>query len=294
MNEVMGATAFVASGYGHPVVGWASDIETYDYALLQDYFSTFYAPNNLVAAVVGDVNAEEVFALCEKYFGKIPASKEAPVPVTREPKQTGEQRVVVEYDANPSVSIGWHCPAAGHQDGPALDVMTSILSSGRTSRFNKSIVEDKKLATRASIWASTSRLPDLIVASGTPIKPHTCEEVEQAIYEEIEKLKTEPVTEWEIEKIRNQLDAEAIRGMNSNMGMAWRLVNAHSMYGDWHYLIKGYEDLKKVTAEDIMRVANTYFTPETRTVVTMVKPASKEEANAGDMHGKMGYREQGK
>lgn len=283
MYEAMGAAAFTASGYGHSVIGWASDIETWDHDLLKDYFYTYYSPNNLVASVVGDVDANEVFAVCEKYFGEIPRGSEPPMITTLEPEQNGERRVIVEFDANPSVNIGWHCPPIGHPDNAPLDVLTSILTQGRTSRFNKSIVEDQKLATRASIYSSSSRCTDLIMAYATPMQPHTCEEVEQAIYDEIDKLKTEPVSEWELQKIRNQLDADFIRGMNSNLGMGWRLAHYYAMTGDWKYMLTSYENLKKVTAEDIMRVANKYFAPEKRTVVTLVKtePEDTEEPMGG-------------
>jgi len=275
MGEVLGSTAFTASGYHHPVVGWETDIENYDHPTLRWYYETYYAPNNLVAVVVGDVDANEVFEVCERYFGKTPRGPEVPVMHTREPEQTGEKRSVVEYEANPSVMIGWHCPAIGNPDNAALDVLTSVLSSGRTSRFNKTIVEEKKLANRAYIWTSNSRFPDLLVASAIPMSPHTCAEVEEAIYEEIEKLKTEPVTEWELQKIRNQLEAGFIRGLNSNGGMAWRLCSYQAMTGDWRNLLAYHEQIKAVTADDVMRVARKYFVPEKRTVVTLVK---KEKA----------------
>jgi len=295
MNEAMGAAAFTASGYSHPVIGWASDIETYDHDLLKGYFHTYYSPNNLVASVVGDVDANEVFAVCEQYFGKIPRGPEPPVITTLEPEQKGERRVTVEFDASPSLSIGWHCPPIGHPDNAALDVLTSILSQGRTSRFNKSIVEEQKLAARASIYSSSSRYTDLITAYATPLQPHTCAEAEQAIYDEIDKLKTEPVTEWELQKIRNQLDASFIRGMNSNPGMGWRLAHYYAMTGDWKYMMTSYENLKKVTAEDIMRVANEYFAPEKRTVVTLVKTESTDteepmSGRSGDARHKGGGR----
>ncbi|MFH1892269.1 MAG: pitrilysin family protein [Candidatus Zixiibacteriota bacterium] len=276
MDEAMGAAAFTASGYSHPVVGWASDIETWDHDLLKDYFHTYYSPNNLVASVVGDVDANEVFAVCEKYFGKIPRGPEPPIITTLEPEQKGERRVIVEFDASPSINIGWHCPPIGHPDNAALDVLTSILSQGRTSRFNKSIVEEQKLATRASIYSSSSRYTDLIAAYATPLQPHTCAEAEQAIYDEIDKLKIEPVSEWELQKIRNQLDADFIRGMDSNLGMGWRLAHYYAMTGDWKYMLTSYENMKKVTAADIMRVANEYFSPDERTVVTLVKTESKD------------------
>jgi predicted Zn-dependent peptidase len=189
--------------------------------------------------------------------------------------------------------IGWRCPAIGHPDNAPLDVMTSILSSGRTSRFNKSIVEEKKLATRARISSSYSRYDDLTVASATPMQPHTCEEVEQAIYEEIDKLKTEPVTEWELDKIKNQLKASFIRRLNSNRGMAWRLTHNYAMTGDWRFMLKSYEDIQKVTAEDITRVANEYFAPEKRTVVTMVKVESEDIEKPAREHGEAGHTQGG-
>lgn len=292
MWEALSTNAFMASGYNHSVIGWATDIETWDHDLMKDYFYTYYSPNNLVAAVVGDVDANEVFAICEQYFGQIPRGPEPPVMTTREPEQTGEKRVVVEFDASPTVIIGWLCPAIGHPDNAPLDVMTSILSSGRTSRFNKSIIDDKKLATRAWISSPYSRYDDLTVASATPMQPHTCEEIEEAIYEEIDKLKTEPVTEWELDKIKNQLKASFIRRLNSNRGMAWRLAHNYAMTRDWRFMLKSYEDIQKVTQEDIMRVANKYFAPEKRTVVTMVKVEAEDDGKPARIRGE-GRRTQG-
>ncbi len=280
MRETLRANSFTASGYRHPVIGWASDIETWDHDLLKDYFVTFYSPNNLVAAVVGDVDPHEVFRVCEQYFGSLPRGPEPPVVTTQEPEQTGEKKLTLEFNANPAVQIAWHGPQFGHPDNAVLDVLTSVLSAGRTSRFNRSIVESKKLAANANIWSSSSRYPDLIVASATPLQPHTCAEVEQAIYEEIEKLKTDTVTTWELEKIRNQLDADFIRGLSSNGGLAFRLAHTYAVAGDWRYLITSYEELKTVTAEDIMRVANKYFTPANRTVLTLVKTEVAQTAPA--------------
>ncbi len=278
ISEVLTNNAFVASSYRHAVIGWASDIETYDHQMLKDHYRTYYAPNNLIAVIVGDVDADKTFELCEKYFGKLKRSPDPPLITTREPEQKGEKRVETEFDANPTLRIGWHCPPFGHPDNAVLDVLTSILSSGRTSRFNKQIVEAKKLARDAGIWSSSSRYTNLIVASATPIQPHTCDDIEQAIYEEIDKLKTEPVSDWELQKIRNQLDANFIRGLNSNLGLAWRLSYYQAMAGDWKYLMEYYKQLKAVTAEDIMAAANKYFQPDKRTVVTLVKPVSNSDS----------------
>jgi len=278
LGEQLSATAFTSSGYHHPVVGWATDIETFDHDLLKDYYHTYYTPNNMIAVICGDVDAEEVFKLAEKHFGDWERGPKPPRQSTMEPKQTGEKRVTVEFDANPSLYLGYHIPAAGHPDIAALDLLSDILSSGRTSRLNKEVVENKKIATSAWAGSSFSRYPDLFTCGGTPLKGHTTLELEEAIYEEIEKMKTEPVTQWELEKVKNQYDSRMIRSVNSNMGLCWRLSHYEAMTGSWDYINTYWTDLKAVTADDIMRVANEYLVESNRTVATLVKTESESDA----------------
>ncbi len=272
LYEQFAATAFTSSAYQHPVVGWSSDIESWDHELLQEYYSNYYTPNNTVAVIAGDVDPEEVFSMAEKYFGDWERGPEPPRQTTFEPEQKGERRVNVEYDANPMLLIGYHIPAAGHPDMAALDALSDILSRGRTSRLNKSIVEDQKIASSVSAYSSFSRYPSLFTFSGTPLKGHTTQELEEAIYAEIKKIKTEPVSNWELQKVKNQFDAAMIKSVNSNMGMCWRLANYEAMVGDWSYINDFWQAYKAVTAEDIMRVANKYLNKSNRTVATLVKP----------------------
>jgi predicted Zn-dependent peptidase len=277
MYEALGATAHWVSPYRWDAIGWGTDIENYRRDLMAEHFRTYYHPGNAIACVVGDVNPEEVFELCEKYFGAIPAGPMPPEVFTDDPPQKGERRVEVEYDANTIALMGWHMPQAGHPDVAALDVLSDILSRGRTSRFHKAIVETK--LGRASAYMSFSRYPDLFVSRITPMGDHSAEEVIEAVFAELEKIKTEPVEQWEIDKVRSQSDADFVRSLNSNRGMAWRIANYQAIAGDWRYLIDYRKEYKSVTPEDIMRVANKYLTRSNRTVVTLVPTTV---ANAGE------------
>jgi predicted Zn-dependent peptidase len=271
LSEQFTATAFAVHSYRWPVLGWASDISTVKREDMVEYFKTYYAPNNIIVVIVGDVNFEEVKKLAEKYFSDIPSQTPPPPVLTQEPEQKGIKRVEVEFDANPSLMMGYHIPVVGDPDIFALDVLAGILSRGRTSRLYKNIVEKKRLATDVSCLSEFGRFPALFTFSATPLAPHTTAEVEQAIYEEIEKLKTEPVADEEIQKIKNQLDAGFIRGMRSNMGIAFQLANYEAMTGTWKYILDLRTGRAKVTAEDVMRVAKKYLYKNNLTVATIVK-----------------------
>ncbi|MCK5125791.1 MAG: insulinase family protein [candidate division Zixibacteria bacterium] len=277
MYEALNAAAHWGSPYQWGVIGWGTDIDNMSRIDVEDYFKTYYHPGNTIACVVGDVKAEEVFSICEKYFGKIPAGPTPPPVYTFDEPQTGERRVDVEFDANPVGIAGWHMPQVTHPDVAALDVMSDILNRGRTSRLYKNITE-KKFG-RASAYISFSRYPDLFTCSVTPMGDYTVKDVFEAVYVEIDKLKEAPVEQWEIDKVRNQADADFVRSLASNGGMAYRIGNMTAMVGDWHYLIDYRNELKAVTPEDIMRVAKQYFTKSNRTVVTVVKKKKAEPSD---------------
>jgi len=280
LDEAFGAAMFWATPYSWPVVGWMSDLQRISHDDLKEYFKTHYAPGNAVAAIVGDIDTEEVIAMCEKYFGAIPAQPVPPPVMTIDDKQMGERRVEVIMDASPRAFVGWHIPRVGHPDIAALDVAANILSSGRTSRFHKNIKETRLGAVRASAWEG--RIPAAFYCTMTPMGDHTTEELEKAVYAEIDKLKTEPVTEWELQKVRNKMQASLLRGMNSNLGIARRITSSKTNTGDWRHFLKAYDDIKKVTADDVMRVVNKYLTRDNRTIAYIVKAESEDETAIGD------------
>lgn len=277
--EAFLATAFIAHPYGYPTLGWPSDVGSLSAAETERFFRTFYTPNNTIISIVGDFKPAEVIPLLEKSFGSIPAGPPPPRVVTEEPPQLGERRVEVEDEANPQVVIGYHKPSLDHPDDPVFDVIDSLLSLGRTSRLYKKLVEEKKIAIGAGSNSGTpgARYPSLFTVSATPRAPHTTAEVEEALYEELERLKNEPPTEKEMEKVITNMDAGLVRSLRSNSGLASQLAYFQAVAGDWRYVLRNRDKIMKVTGEDVMRVARTYFTKKNRTVATLVKVPSTGE-----------------
>ena len=293
IEETLNATAFVAHPYHDPVIGWPSDIDNTERAEVLAYFRTHYAPNNAVAAVVGDVNPRAVIRLAEKYFGAIPPQPQPSQPVTIEPEQHGERRATVVFDANPQFSMAYHIPAIGHADAPALEMLGDLLSSGRTSRFYAAITQ--KGLGQASADGGTGPYPNLFGIAGIPQQPTTSADLERAILAEIERVKTEPVSDRDLQRLRNQLDAATVRELESNSGIASLLLDYESKASDWRYYYKELALLKAVTPADLMRVARKYLTAENRTVVTLVAPSETPGASRpSPASGAVSEREGGK
>ncbi len=279
LYEAFVAGAFQAHPYGFPTIGWASDIQSLTPDVARRFFKTYYSPGNGVIAIVGDINPEEVNALIGRTFGRIPPGPSPPGVVTVEPRQRGERRVEVEFDAEPTVFLGFHKPALDHPDDFVFDVIDSLLSEGVTSRLYHRIVREKRVATSVSTRSSVpgARAPNLFTISAVPLAPHTTAEVEAAIYEELDRLKTEPVTARELEKVLNNLDAALVRSLRSNSGLASQLAYFQAVAGDWRYLLEARERIAAVTPEDVQRVAKKYFIKSNRTVATLVKPTMNSE-----------------
>jgi len=279
-EEFLGA-AFLAHPYGRPIVGWDSDLTHLTRPLAEKFFKKHYDVSRLVVAIVGGIKAEEVEKSARKYFDSIPSVEKSngeEEHISVEPPQTGERRVVVEYDAEPSLLIGYHRPNLIHPDNYALEVLAQVLDEGRTSRLYKNVVEKKAAS---SAWASSSapgeRDPNLFMLGGTPIAPNTPQDLEKKIYREIEKLKEKGPTEKELEKVKNNLEADTIRGLSSNMGLANQLAYYESVAGDWKYLLALIQGLRNVTDIDVQRVADKYFAPSNRTVAWIEKKAPKDD-----------------
>lgn len=285
LSEAFYSVAFTASPYNWPVVGWMSDLRSIDREELIEYHRTYYAPNNAVAVVVGDVDPKEVGKMAKRYFGGIPSQEPPPPLETREPEQRGERRIEVEHAANPKIMIGYHKPTFPHPDAVTMLVLSNVLSEGRTCRLYKSIYEEKELTAEPVVtyMGPNNRYDNLLVFSAQPRHPHTLEEVEAAIYEEVEKLKTEPVTERELQRIKNQLDAMLVRQIGSNLGIAFQLLIGQVYHGDYKALFDLYERIKEVTAEDVAEAAGRYLTEKNRTVAYRIKVEEEgKEAEPGE------------
>ncbi|HWP85788.1 MAG TPA: pitrilysin family protein [Terriglobia bacterium] len=271
--ELFSAAAFQAHPYRQPIIGWPSDIDSYTREEVLQYFKIFYAPNNAILAIVGDIQPEKTVALLEKYFGVIPPQPQPARKISKEPEQKGERRVVLRWDAEPQLYIGYHIPPTGHEDTFALDVLGQLLSgvtrNSGTGRLYRGLVVEKKVALNAEAGASTSLYPNLFVIGVTPAPGKTAAEVEQAVYEEIEKLQKEPPAAEEIERVRNAADASFIRSLRSNLGVARMISYVQYVAGDWRFLFTEREKLKAVTAEQVQAVAKKYFSENNRTVAEL-------------------------
>jgi predicted Zn-dependent peptidase len=204
--------------------------------------------------------------LAEVYFGRIP-SQAKPDPVeTVEPRQRGERRVTVEDPSQPHVVIGYHRPNVNHADGPVLETLAQIVGVGRTSRLYKRLVKKDKIAVSAESWSGRDKYPGLFMIWAVPAEGHTTQECEQAVYEEIERLRTGLVSPEELEKAKTRTRARLIRQLDSNGGLAAQLSFCEVITGDWRNLFRRLDKVEKVTAEDIQRVTKDYLVRRNRTV----------------------------
>jgi predicted Zn-dependent peptidase len=272
------ATAFMTHQYRRPVIGWSSDISLLTIDDATSFFERYYTPNNTVVAVVGDFDSSMMRKIIEKYFAHIPSRGLSRLRFSQEPIQAGEKRIEVDFDANPQLIIGYHKPNLPAFDDYVFDIISSILANGRTSRLYKTLVSEKQVA--ESIQTSNgipgSRFPNLFVIFGAPRHPHSNEELEKLIYLELEKLKTAPVPEKELEKMKNQLKADFIRTLDSNEGLADNLSYFEALTGDFQYMIHHIEVIEKITPQDIMRVARKYLHKENRTVAQLINKNLKK------------------
>lgn len=265
--EAFLATAFQVHPYRNPVIGWQSDVSRLRTADIDRFFRTYYAPNNTWIAVVGDVDPSEVIALVEKYFGDMPAQIIPPTRIPQEPPQRGIRRVVVKMPANPQMLMGFHKPNPPHDDDVVFRVIEGILTQGRTSRLYRELVERRRIAASVAAYSAPGeRYPNLFVIDALPRYPHTLQELEAAIWREIDRLRTQPVSEEELRRMRTWAEADLIRQMRSNEGMATQLLWADAVLGDWRELFRLVERIRKVTAQDILRVARKYLQRDNCTI----------------------------
>jgi predicted Zn-dependent peptidase len=265
--ETFLASSFNAHPMGQPVIGWMSDIANLTRTKAESFLHRYYAPNNAIIAIVGDIDPEKTIDLVERYFGPIPPGTPVPPVAVEEPPQQGEKRIEVVGDSGSELMIGYHKPTLPHPDDLVFDVINMILSDGRTSRLYRSLLVEKQLVSDIGAFTAPGhRYPNLFIISATPQAPHSTAEVEAAVYAEVERLKNEPVSTRELEQILNRLEYEEARQMTSIGGLARNLTEYEAIAGTWRYLIEHRQQVAKVTPEDIQRVAKKYLIRENRIV----------------------------
>ena len=267
LGEAVNAAAFQEHPYHWSVIGYESDIKNWTKEDLEEYFKTYYAPNNCVVVVSGNVKVAEVKRLAEKYLEPIPANKEPKAVHLLEPPQTGERRVTVQKEvATPYLMIAYHTPETKHKDYYALDILSSVLSSGNTSRLYSALVDKKQMATSVFTGYDETFDPNLFQFYAVTAKGVKETDLENAVYDEIEKVKKEGISTTELQKIKNQKLMEFYNKIETINGKANNVGTYELFFGDYKKMFNAPAEYEKVSIEDVKRVANEYFKKSNRTV----------------------------
>jgi predicted Zn-dependent peptidase len=273
--ESLLATAFEAHPYRVMPGGWASDIEEFRRTEAEKFYKIYYTPGNITIGIAGDVNPAEAKRLAAKYFSRLPRRPLPPVVRTVEPKQEGEKRVAVASAAQPFVALAYKRPDQYSTDDPVLDVLSDVLSGGRTGLLYKEMVRDKKIALGVDSGATFpgGKYPSLFIFFAVPSSGHTVEENQKAMDEIIERVKREKVDDAAIQRVKTKLRAELIRKLDSNSGLASELCTYAVNFGDWRKLFTQLDEYNRITADDVQRVAKTYLNSATRTIAFTYAPS---------------------
>ncbi len=262
------STAYVAHPYGKPTVGWESEISQVTATEAEAFHKKYYVPANIVIAVVGDVKASTAMPVLERYFGNIPAGPKPEPMTTVEPTQFAEKLVAMKEQTQPFYLEGYHKPDYRDPDDAVYDAITDIFSNGRTSRLYQSLVRDQKIAAAAQGFAGFpgSKYPGLFAVYAVPLPGHTTDEMRDSIHKEIDRLKSQEVSDAELEKFKTRAKADKLRGLADNEGLAEQLAEAQTNYGDWREMFREIAKIDAVTKADVKRVANKIFIDSNRTV----------------------------
>ena len=277
VNEQFQATAFRAHPYARPVVGHMNDLENMTASDAREWYNNWYAPNNATLVVVGDVKAQDVFKLANQYFGKLKAKKLPARKPQVEPQQIGERRVVVKAPGKlPYLVMGFHVPVIQNANDTnvepyALDVLSGVLSGTDSARLNQSLVRESQLAVEVGAgFDSTSRgRQGLFELVGTPSEGKTVAELEAAIFAQIEKIKTDGVTQAELNRVKAAVISSDVYQRDSMFYQAMQIGQLETMQYSYKMLDSYPKLLAAVTSDDIKKVAAKYLVKDNMTVGTL-------------------------
>lgn len=274
LMEQMLATAIEAHPYRVMPGGWASDIENLRVKDAEKFFGQYYVPANITMAIVGDVNPAHIRSLAEEYFARLPKRPLPDPAITVEPAQEGPKHAEVASPAQPMEFIAYHRPDQYDKDDPVFDVISDLLSGGRTSIMYRDMVRDKRLALQAGAESDFpgGKYPALFFFYLIPGLNHTALENETELDSIVANLKKEKVDEGALARVKTRTRAGLIRQLDDNAGLAQLLASYYANYGDWKKLFTSLDDIDKVTADDVQRVARQYFTTDNRTVAVTFQP----------------------
>ncbi|MBM4132596.1 MAG: insulinase family protein [Nitrospira sp.] len=282
LAESLFAQAFLMHPYHWPIIGWFPDLNAMTREDLKQHYDTYYVPNNATLVVVGDIKSEVLLPTITRLFEPIPAKPLPAAQIVAEPEQRGERRIVVKRDAQlPTIMAGYRVPNFKDEDAYALTVLESILSHGKSARLYQSLVyEQKKALAVGAEYNLLATDPELFYCF-VMVKPgQKVEDVEQALYKEIAKLQAAPPSAKELERAKNQVEAEYIFGQDSNFRQAMLLAQAETVGAGWRQVDQFVERLRRVTAADVQRVAKRYLVQDARTVGILIPTPTPPAAPA--------------
>jgi predicted Zn-dependent peptidase len=261
-------TAFTVHPYRQPVAGFANDVKSMSRGDIASFFRKFYTPDNLTFAIVGDVNPQTVKTLAQTYFGRFPKRIGPKRDLPIEPSQTETRSVKLTLKSEPIYLEGYHRPGLNHPDNAIYEAIASLLSDGRTSRLYKSLVEQQKIALTAEGFNGFpgDKYPNLIMFYALSAPGQSVESIQNGIQSEIQRLKTEPVSATDLDRVKTNARAALLRSLDSNSGLAQALMEYQVKTGTWRNLFSQLDAITAITPADIQRVAQATFTPENRTI----------------------------
>jgi predicted Zn-dependent peptidase len=278
LNEQLYATAFVASPYHWPTIGWMRDLNRITREDCVGYFRTYYAPNNCVLVLAGDFDSASALAQIEKAFGDIPAQTPPAEPIDAEPDQRGARRAEVHYPSETvSFQVGYKAPNAKSDDVYALDIVQSILAEGESSRLHQALVYEQQIALEADAFFRY-RLDPTLFEFYVEMRPgKNAAEGEKAVDEVLDRFVREGPTARELTKAKNLLEASFVKSLKTNNGMGEQIAFHEHLFGDWQAMFRARDRYRAVTAEDCKRVAKDLFNPTHRTLAVLVPDDSASE-----------------
>ena len=279
LNEIIYDQAFTVHPYKHATIGSMQDLEAASVDDVRDFYRTFYVPSNATLVLVGDFDSTQALQLANNYVGRVPkALREVPRDIPQEPPQTKEKRVTLQEPwPLPAVVVAYHITNDGNPDSYPLHIAAKVLSDGQTSRIYKKLVYEKQMAVAAFGNANLIEHPSLFYAVAIVQPGHTPEEVTNALIVELDRLKTEPITDHELQRTKNQFARDYILSRQSNQQKAGQLSHAVVIHNDIRTADGEFDIFQNMTVADVQRVARTYFRPENRLVLTLL-PSGKAGA----------------
>ena len=276
LTEIMYDQAYNVHPYKHTAIGSMEDLEAASIDDVREFFETYYVPENAFLTLVGDFESAEALALVKQYFGRVPKAKR-PVPrdIPREPRPTGERRITLSQSENwpvPVVVVAHHITYDGHPDAYPLHIATKVLSDGESSRIFRRLIYDDQVAVSAFGSGTLIDDPNLFYAVAVVQPGRTTEEAEVALIAELELLKTEFVSDRELQRAKNQFARDYVFSRATVEQKASHLSHAAVIHDDITTADAEFDIFQNISKEDVQRVAQTYFTDESRLVLTIMPP----------------------